>query len=341
MWYKDKMPHKYRSVEANMVVDDLDSSDKLIYKVFYSQYKDWNTFKYKGKRLFLVKDKEKLENASKIETAHLEKYTISGFMCKKQLDQLLEEVVDYFNEYTNSKKRPKLHTNLASYRGSTKKDLGDYKSFDSIFFKGKDKLISELDKFVASEKLYKRMGIPFKKGIFLHGPPGTGKSATCIAIGKHLNRDVYTLDSATLESNSSLLEFFSKVKKKSCILIEDIDRTVMGNNKKKGERKGRGASMSTFFNCLDGPYSPQDCIIMMTSNHPDKLVDGLTRKGRFDISVCIDLPEKEQVEQYMTKFYKQDVKLKNYNAKVPMVDIQDICLNNDLELSINKIQQLC
>lgn len=87
MWYKDKMPHKYRSVEANMVVDDLDSSDKLIYKVFYSQYKDWNTFKYKGKRLFLVKDKEKLENASKIETAHLEKYTISGFMCKKQLDQ--------------------------------------------------------------------------------------------------------------------------------------------------------------------------------------------------------------------------------------------------------------
>lgn len=82
------------------------------------------------------------------------------------------------------------------------------KSFDNLFFSGKDKLIEKLDNFTNGEKRYRELGIPYTFGLLLHGDPGTGKTSCIKAIAKHTKRYPVIIPTNNVKDIECLKEIF-------------------------------------------------------------------------------------------------------------------------------------
>lgn len=112
---------------------------------------------------------------------------------------------------------------------------------------------------------------------------------------------------------------------KAILLIEDIDSIFVQRNNVDENCK---ISFSAFLQCLDGASFKEGLIVIITTNHIDKLDSALLRAGRMDIKVEIPLPSIEQVQEYLDKFYEMPSKLYAYQAKLSMAEVQNVCLQN-------------
>lgn len=109
------------------------------------------------------------------------------------------------------------------------------KTFDNLFFTGKEDIIYKLNFFINNKEWYYKMGIPYTIGIGLHGPPGTGKTSLIKCVANMLNRHVINLSLKIIKTKRQLDEFFFEdrynfANKKGSIgfsdkilVIEDID----------------------------------------------------------------------------------------------------------------------
>lgn len=128
------------------------------------------------------------------------------------------------------------------------------KTFDNLFFKGRNDIIYKLNFFINNKKWYYDMGIPYTIGIGLHGPPGTGKTSLIKCIANMLNRHVINLSLKIIKTKRQLDDFFFEDRYNSCnkkgsisfnekiIVIEDID--CIGDivlNRKKKNKKSAGS----------------------------------------------------------------------------------------------------
>lgn len=106
------------------------------------------------------------------------------------------------------------------------------KTFDNVFLDKKihDTLIHDLDTFSKSQEYYKKIGLPYKRGYLLHGPPGTGKSSTYYAIANHTNRDLYKLSLADLNTNG-FKSLIGSIPPNAVLSIDDVDRVESTNKK--------------------------------------------------------------------------------------------------------------
>lgn len=98
------------------------------------------------------------------------------------------------------------------------------KTFDTLFFEQKEKLIKRLHHFKTNKTEYKRIGMHYCLGILLHGLPGTGKSSCIKAMAKYLNRDLYIVSAGTIKSNKDFRNLFSFSKvEESIYVFEEVD----------------------------------------------------------------------------------------------------------------------
>ncbi|KAH8095386.1 hypothetical protein JL720_2683 [Aureococcus anophagefferens] len=113
--------------------------------------------------------------------------------------------------------------------------------------------------FLASEALYARRGIPYRRGYLLHGAPGTGKTSAALAIAAELERThglrgLYVVSPALDELNdATFAEALRNAKSPSILLIEDVDAAFSA-------REGRNANGLTFsglLNALDGALAQE------------------------------------------------------------------------------------
>ena len=290
-------------------------------------YTDIFLLKYKGKRLMVTKGRTKFENASDIRNAFYNDFTVEGWFAKKKIAELLNEVIEY-NESINEE-RQIIYTN---------DHLGDWKPFGeihgksikNIIIKEKQEIVNNIKDFISKEEWYLKRGLSYKRGYLFYGPPGNGKTSLCLALAKHFNRNIYFLNQNDLEKDSSLFASFDNLHNYSILVIEDID-AIFGTRENKSK-----VSFSALLNCTDGAFSKHGLIIIMTTNHPEKIDPALIREGRIDIKIRIDNPERDMVEEYLSIFYGRKVKLNNYESSRSMSNIQEICLLNKDDLQATK-----
>jgi chaperone BCS1 len=137
------------------------------------------------------------------------------------------------------------------------------RTFNSLFFDGKDELMERIQFFLNNKDWYCKIGIPYSIGIGLHGPPGTGKTSLIKSIANYTKRDIIILSLKLIKTKSQLEQFFfentynrankpgSKSFDKKIIVFEDID--CIGDiilNRDREEKKDK-STMEDVFKTMD------------------------------------------------------------------------------------------
>lgn len=160
-------------------------------------------------------------------------------------------------------------------------------------------LLADLDQFLRSEEHALALGIPWRRGYLLHGPPGNGKTCAIQAIAGHLCFPIEVINLGLAKLNDSgLSNLITQIRPRSILLFEDIDAVFEGrSNKSKSD-----VSFNHLLQTLDGVMSHHGLITFMTTNRPEVLDSALVRYGRVDRKVCIDYPTRNQIQRIVRRF---------------------------------------
>ncbi|RNF12294.1 AAA+-type ATPase [Trypanosoma rangeli] len=186
--------------------------------------------------------------------------------------------------------------------------LYDLKSFNSLFFPEKEKLIALLEQFENKTGKFAVPGFPHKLILLLHGPPGTGKTSLVKAMAQYTGRHIFSVPLAQVRTNHELIscmhdQLFEVSNERQywrvslrpenvIYLLEDADATsdvMLKSKEKEATTKTQGKrllrpqmdALSTkglleaFGGILDTPKR----IIVMTTNHIDRLDSAIIRPG--------------------------------------------------------------
>jgi mitochondrial chaperone BCS1 len=209
------------------------------------------------------------------------------------------------------------------------------RSLESVILQKNTKknILDHLDNFIKNKKWYEENGIPYRTGILLDGPPGTGKTSLVKAIAAYLNRPIFYLDAA--QSNSmTIKKALENVPINSLILIEEIDRIFNPLSENK-EENGVNMGTNLLLNSLDGIVGSENRIIIATTNHKEKLDPALIREGRFDLKIHIGYLDDETFQEYMKRFYPDFKQIYKYNVKKNIAPclVQKLIFENKNDIS--------
>ena len=232
-----------------------------------------------------------------------EKVIIEG--CSQEL---VFKLIKESREYLETDVKTKLSTyNWDAANEMWKRDsLAPTRTFDSVILTPECKkiLLDDLDDFVDTDTMswYAKHGIPFRRGYLLHGPPGTGKTSTIMAIASKLNRKIYRINLvAPRLCDASLFTAMNEATKESIIVMEDVD-SLFGKFRDKKEEFA--VTFSGLLNAIDGiADTTRGMIFIFTSNHPDRLDPALRRKGRIDVEILLSHCSRQQCIDMFLRFY--------------------------------------
>lgn len=326
-WFNDTHKSKVRNVEYLTTSSDgedypvlggeeEEKEDKGIREVPV----DDHFYKWVGWRLIKISyGKEKLENASSLKSAYLKNYTFKGFFASKAIRSLMDQV---YQEYKFKGKSAMVYQSEHNYfRRITK--VGGKKITDVILNpEVKEKILSDIEIWKKSKSDYVRRGIPYRRGHCYHGPPGTGKTTIVKAIAKEFGFNVYSVDLKKAEDDY-LIHLLRDIEPGSILLFEDIDSTFDG---RKSLNK-TGVTFSGFLNALDGIVEMDGVLVIITTNHIEKMDPALLRAGRMDLKVEVGYSSEKEISNYLSSFYEKEIKILT-KGLLPMVEVQNACLEN-------------
>lgn len=178
-----------------------------------------------------------------------------------------------------------------------------------------DTVISDINRFLVSGEWYQSKGVPYRRGYLLYGPPGTGKTSFVQAVAGACNLNICYLNlSGGNLDDDSLNQLLNNAPMKSIILLEDIDAIFVERTSVQQQNASfqRMVTFSGLLNALDGVRSQEGRILMMTTNHRDKLDPALLRPGRADMHVELNHASVKQMKGLFMKFFPQE---SDYNAQ--------------------------
>ena len=228
------------------------------------------------------------------------------------------------------------------------------REMNSVFIPNETKkeILNALDSFVNNESFYKERGIPYQLGILLEGPPGTGKTSLVKAIASYINKNISTISPTHLYDLPRSLGSF---KESSIMVIEDIDTSIITNDRKtknvlseedltQGKRLEEEeppvfsfSSLSDVLNSIDGILSIHGRVLIMTTNHYEKLDKALIRPGRVDLVIHVGFVTQETFNDFILSFFNKKVERQFTGKEVTVSKLQnEFLLGKDYNYFIEK-----
>jgi len=164
-----------------------------------------------------------------------------------------------------------------------------------------EELVATISTFLTTEQWYIERGIPYRIGVLLSGPPGSGKSSAVIALASHFNMDIAILNLNAGMDDDELRNLLADVPPNTIVLIEDID--CVYEQRQASDDKDNKVTFSGLLNAIDGVAAGEGRILFLTTNHPEKLDPALIRPGRCDIRKTIGHPDYTQILRLWNRFY--------------------------------------
>eukprot|EP00347_Sterkiella_histriomuscorum_P005490 403356416 len=168
-----------------------------------------------------------------------------------------------------------------------------------------DQIINDVQKFLDSGEKYVSKDVPYRRGYLLYGPPGTGKTSFVQVIAGQLKMDLCYLNLAGGNlDDDALTNLLSQAPERSIILLEDIDAIFVERVSVQDQsKKQQGITFSGLLNALDGIRSQEGRVLIMTTNHRERLDPALLRPGRADLHFELNYASENQMKNLLKKFY--------------------------------------
>jgi hypothetical protein len=242
------------------------------------------------------------------------------------------------DQYRSSGEKIKYYTEFTFESGKT---------FNNLFFPEKRQLLKKIKFFHENESWYLERGIPHMLGLLLHGEPGCGKTSTIKASANLTKRHIISVPLKNVHNSAELYEalYGGKVDKRSIpmnkrlYVLEDIDcggleeivskrkdgkdnakqpvddDAVKGRRDDRDQDKQKELTLSDLLEAFDGVLEMKGRLMVITTNHLEKLDPALIRPGRVDTSIEFKRCSKETVMEIFGNFYASEMAAGEYKTE--------------------------
>jgi hypothetical protein len=261
----------------------------------------------------------------------------------------------YEEEVERIKQDPVIHhwDDCAGWRSTP---IRNPKNFDNVALSPsvKNLLRSDLDTFLRSENWYSSRGLRWTRRYFFHGNPGTGKTSLIEAMSNHGKLPIYSLSLQDVSDDNHLRKAFNTLPERCMVMLEDVDAmgtiahrrssgssvpvgvdSVYDSSRVRERHMPSGVTLQCLLNCIDGVSNSHCQVLVMTTNHVDKIDPALLRPGRADIKLEMGDCDVDQVKDFLKIYYHTDGLTEDQARRLGGIKIRPCDVSNILILNMH------
>lgn len=204
-------------------------------------------------------------------------------------------------------------------RAKLSQDGGKVRFKDVAGLKEEKEEVAELIDFLKNPKKFQKLGARIPKGVLLVGPPGTGKTLLAKAVAGEAGVPFFSISGSEFvemfvgRGAAKVRDLFKQAREKApCIVfIDEID--TIGKKRDGAGMNGndeREQTLNQLLAEMDGFDGSKGVVLLAATNRPDSLDPALTRPGRFDRRIPVELPDLAGREAIL-KLHAKDIKCSN------------------------------